>query len=202
MSALTKCDNNTTLRVDSLRMCIDTIILTKGDVNKAALISRHRRKVDRTTLRDSSRCSTLSHRNDLVVTTALVALNINRHGITEAKLSAHKQRNKRLKGLERAAMPANKHREIGRGDIENQLALVTLILINRRVIGIKMGEDRPDDGDGDIGDRVQLIIGKLDTGLIVSGDLRVLSDDLLSVDRRGVLDILFNKLISHNVLHS
>ena len=99
-------------------------------------------------------------------------------------------------------MPTNKHCKIGCGDIENQLTLVALILINRRIIGIKMREDQPDDGDGDIGNRVQLIISKLNASLIVSGDLGVLSDNLLGVDRHGILDILSNKLISHDVLHS
>ena len=77
------------IRIRTLRMGIDGIIATKCDMNQSALISIHGRKRNTLMSTDGTLGGRLSHRGNLVLTTALVALHVDDDRIPKAKLAAH-----------------------------------------------------------------------------------------------------------------
>ena len=190
-----------TFRIDTFGVRIDPIIVTKRDVNKTTLIRTHRRKVYRATLCHSTSGSALRHPDHLIMAAALIALNINGDRIAETELTAYKQGNQSLKGLERATMTTDQDGEIRSSDVKDQLTLITLVLINRRVIGIEVDEDRTHDRDGHICNRIQFLISQLKTGLVVSSDFWIITSDLITRRRWGLVFQLCNTLVSHDVLH-
>lgn len=76
-------------------------------MNKAALISIHRRKRNGAMLTNSTRCSRVSHRNNLVMAATLVAFHVNNKWIPETKLTANQERNENLQGFESTSMTSN-----------------------------------------------------------------------------------------------
>lgn len=62
-------------------------------------------------------------------------------------------------------MTANENSEIRSSYIQNQFTLVTLILIDRRVRRIEVRKDGTQNGNSNIGNGVELLIGQLFTSL-------------------------------------
>ena len=93
-------------------MSFNSVIVTKRNMNKTALIRSHGRKTDCTLLLDSTSGSGLSHGNNLIMATALIALNINRNRIAEPELSTDQQRDHRLQGLKRAPMTSDENSKV------------------------------------------------------------------------------------------
>lgn len=159
-------------------MSIDGIIATKCNVNQSALVGIHGRKRNTLMSADGTLGSRLSHGGNLVLSAALVSLNIHYNRIPKAKLAAHQQREHNLKGIKGTTMTANENSKIRSGNIQNQLALVTLVLINRRVGGIEVRKDGTQNGNRNIGDGVELLIGQLFTGLVALCNLRIIARNL------------------------
>ena len=184
------------IRVRPLRMSIDGIIATKCYVNQSTLIGIHRRKRNALMGTDSTLGSRLSHRGNLVLTAALVPLNIHHNRIPKAKLAAHQQREHNLQGIKGTTMTTNKDGKIGSGYIKNQFAFVALILINRRVRSIEVRKDGTQNGNRNIGNGVKLLIGQLFTGLVALCNLGIIARNLRGNLLKHILDDLFR----HNVL--
>ena len=87
------------IRVRTLRMGIDGIIATKCDMNQSALIGIHRRQGNNLMSANSALGGGLCHRSNLVLSTALIALDVNDDRIPKAKLAAHQQRKHNLKSI-------------------------------------------------------------------------------------------------------
>ena len=98
-------------------------------------------------------------------------------------------------------MTTDQYGKIWSGDVEDQLTLIALVLINRRVIGIEVDEDRTHDRDCHICNRIQFLISQLKTGLVVSSDFWIITSNLITRRRRGLVFQLCNTLVSHDVLH-
>ena len=126
------------------------------------------------------------------MTAALIALDVHGNGIAEPELTADQQREEGLKRLQRLAVTTDEHRQIGRGDIEDKLPLVPVILIDRRILGVKVEQKVTKNGDGEVGDGVELLVGELLTRLAALSDLSVRAANFL-----GYL----LKLVSHVILH-
>lgn len=182
--------------VRTLRMSIDGVIATKCNVNQSALVGIHGRKRNTLMSADGTLGSRLSHGGNLVLSAALVSLNIHYNRIPKAKLAAHQQREHNLKGIKGTTMTANENSKIRSGNIQNQLALVTLVLINRRVGGIEVRKDGTQNGNRNIGDGVELLIGQLFTGLVALCNLGIIARNLRGNLLKHILDDLFR----HNVL--
>lgn len=166
-------NHHMTLRINTLRMRLNPSVVTQGKVHQTALIRSHRRKTYRSLLADSTAGSTLGHLDNLIMATALVALDINHNREAEAELAAHQQREHRLERLERTTMATNQHRKIGSSHIKNDLTVVTLVLVDGRVSGIKMSEQLAKDRYGKINDRIGLLVAKLFASLILNRKLGI-----------------------------
>ena len=146
-------------------MSIDSIITTKCNVNQSALIGIHGRKRNTLMSTNSTLGSRLSHSGDLVLTATLVTLNVDDNWIPKAELTAYQQREHNLKGIKRTSMTTNENSKIGSSYIQNQLALVAFILIDRRVGGIEVRKDGTQNRNRNIGNGVELLISQLFTSL-------------------------------------
>ena len=184
------------IRVRTLRMCIDGIIATKCNMNESALIGIHGRKRNALMSTDGTLGGRLSHRGNLVLTAALVALNVYHNRIPKAKLAAYQQREHNLKGIKGTTMAANENSKIRSRNIQNQLTLVALVLINRRVGGIEVRKDGTQNGNRNIGNGVELLIGQLFTGFVALCNLGIIARNLRGNLLKHILDDLFR----HNVL--
>lgn len=74
--------------------------------------------------------SGLGHRSNLVLSTALITFDVDDDRIPKAKLATHQQGEHNLKSIEGTSMTANENSKIRSSYVQNQLALVTLILID------------------------------------------------------------------------
>ena len=184
------------IRVRTLRMGIDGIIATKCDMNQSALISIHGRKRNTLMSTDGTLGGRLSHRGNLVLPTTLIALDVDDDRIPKAKLAAHQQREHNLKSIEGTSMTTNENSKIRSGYVQNQLALVTLILIDGRVRRIEVRKDGTQNGNSHIGNGVELLIGQLFTSLVTLCNLGIIARDLRGNLLKHILDDLFR----HNEL--
>ena len=185
-----------TIRVRTLGMSVDRVIAAKGNVNQSALIGIHRRKRDALVSAHGSLGRGLSHRRNLVLTAALITLNVHHNRIPKAKLAAHQQGEHNLESIKSATMTADKDGKIGSSYIQNQLTLVALILIDRRVGGIEVRKDGTQNGNRNIGNGVKFLIGQIFTSLVALCNLGIIARDLRGNLLKHILDDLFR----HNVL--
>ena len=184
------------IRVRALGVSIDCIITTKRNMNQSTLIGIHRRKRYTLMSTDSALGSRLSHSGDLVLTATLITLDIDDNRIPKAELTTYQQREHNLKGIKRASMTTNENSKIRSSYIQNQLALVAFILIDRRVGGIEVRKDGTQNGNRNIGNGVELLIGQLFTSLVALCNLGIIARDLRGNLLKHILDDLFR----HNVL--
>lgn len=184
------------IRVRALGVSIDCVITTKRNMNQSTLIGIHRRKRHTLMSTDSALGSRLSHSGDLVLTATLITLDIDDNRIPKAELTTYQQREHNLKGIKRASMTTNENSKIRSSYIQNQLALVAFILIDRRVGGIEVRKDGTQNGNRNIGNGVELLIGQLFTSLVALCNLGIIARDLRGNLLKHILDDLFR----HNVL--
>lgn len=93
-------------------------------------------------------------------------------------------------------MTTNENSKIRSGYVQNQLALVTLILIDGRVRRIEVRKDGTQNGNSHIGNGVELLIGQLFTSLVALCNLGIIARNLRGNLLKRILDDLFR----HNVL--
>ena len=188
---LHKRDDNATLRLRTFGVRIDAVVVTKSDMHQATFVSAHRRQAHRAVLANGTRGSRMSHGDNLVMSTALIAFDIDSNRITESKLAAYQQREDRLERLERTPMTTDQHGEVGSGDIEDKLPLIPLVLIDGRLTGIEEGQQVAKDRNGNIGDCVELLVGLLLASLVAFGNRSIFPSrrflDLLNLVRHGTL---------------
>lgn len=139
-------------------MGLNPCVLTKRKMNKATLVGIHGLKGYGPMLTNSSGCSTLCHLGDLIAATALVALDIDHDRESEAKFAAQQQREHSLEGFKRTAMTADENGKIGSSDVEDDLTLVTVVLINRRISSIEEAQELTKNGKSDIYERIDLFV--------------------------------------------
>lgn len=184
------------IRVRTLRMSIDGIIATECDMNQSALIGIHGRKRNTLMSANSTLGSRLSHGCDLVLTAALISLNVHHNGIPKAKFTAHQKREHDLKGIKRTTVTTNENSKVRSRYVQNQLALIALILIDRRVGGIEVRKDGTQNRNRNIGNGVKLLISQLFTSLVALCNLGIIARNLRGNLLKHILDDLFR----HNVL--
>ena len=85
--------------IRALRMRVDSIVTTKGNMNQSTFIGIHRRQRNTLMSANSALGGGLGHRGNLVLSTALIALDVNDDRIPKAKLAAHQQRKHNLKSI-------------------------------------------------------------------------------------------------------
>lgn len=184
------------IRVRTLRMSIDSIIATKCNVNQSTFVGIHGRQGNTFMSANSALGSGLGHRSNLVLSTALITFDVDDDRIPKAKLATHQQGEHNLKSIEGTSMTANENSKIRSSYVQDQLALVTLILIDRRVGGIEVRKDGTQDGNRNIGNGVELLIGQLFTSLVALCNLGIIARDLRGNLLKHILDDLFR----HNEL--
>ena len=182
--------------IRALRMRVDSIVTTKGNMNQSTFISIHGRQGNTLMSANSALGSGLGHRSNLILSTAIITLDVDDDRIPKAELAAHQQREHNLKGIKGTTMTANENSKIRSRNIQNQLTLVALVLINRRVGGIEMRKDGTQNGNRNIGNGVELLIGQLFTGLVALCNLGIIARNLRGNLLKHILDDLFR----HNVL--
>lgn len=182
--------------IRALGMRVDSIVATKSNMDQSTFIGIHGRKRNTLMSADGTLGSRLSHGGDLILTATLVSLDVHYNRIPKAKLAAHQQREHNLKSIKSATMTANENSKVGSRYIQNQLTLVALILIDRRVGGIEVRKDGTQDGNRNIGNGVELLIGQLFTSLVALCNLGIIARDLRGNLLKHILDDLFR----HNVL--
>ena len=138
----------------------------------------------------------LGHGCNLVLSTALIALNVDDNRIPKTKLAAHQQREHNLKSIEGTSMATNKNGKIRSSYIQDQLALITLILIDGRVRSIEVRKDRTQNGNSNIGNGVEFLISQLFTSLVALCNLGIIARDL----RGNLLKHILDNLFRHNEL--
>ena len=79
----------------------------------------------------------------------------------EAERAAQERGYDHLERIERAAMTANEHSKVSAIDIEDELAVVSVVLIDARTGLTEVGKDVLDRADGCIGDEIELVVGEL-----------------------------------------
>ena len=90
-------------------------------------------------------------------------------------------------------MATDKNREIRCSYIEDELAFITVVLIDGRISRIEVNENAAQHGDGNIGNGVELLVGQSDASLVMSSNLRVVTGvgivlyDVLNILRHGIL---------------
>lgn len=164
-------------------MGINLSVITKRDMNETTLIGGHGRKLYRPTLAQSASGSRLRHRNNLILAATLISLDINYNRITKTELPTHKQREQGLKSLKRTTMATDQDSKVGSSNIKDQLALITVILIDGRVGGVEVSKNGAQNRNGDIGDSVELSIGKHLAGFIALRKHLKINQGLLGNDR-------------------
>ena len=184
------------IRIRALGMRVNGIVAAKGNVNQTTLIGIHGRQGNTLMSADGALGSGLGHGSDLVLSAALITLDVDDDRIPKAKLAAHQQREHNLKGIEGASMATNENSKIRSSYIQDQLTLVTLILIDGRVRRIEVRKDRTQNGNSNIGNGVELLIGQLFTSLVALCNLGIIARDLRDNLLKHILDDLFR----HNVL--
>lgn len=162
-------NNNPTIRVLTLRVGGNGVIVDKGKVNKPALISVHGSHGN-SSLLASLRSSSPSKTLNLRLPAGLIALDINNDGIVKLKPAAHQGRKNHLKRIKRATMAANKYREIPAVNIKDQLAVIAVVLVDRALSLTKETEELAKILNSDIRNLIGLIIGQLDAGLKMLAD--------------------------------
>lgn len=182
--------------IRALRMCVDSIVTTKGNMNQSTFIGIHGRQGNTLMSANSALGSGLGHRSNLVLSTALITLDVDDDRIPKAKLTAHQQGEHNLKSIKGTSMTANENSKIRSGYVQNQLALVTLILIDGRVRRIEVRKDGTQNGNSHIGNGVELLVGQLFTGLVTLCNLGIIARDLRGNLLKHILDDLFR----HNEL--
>lgn len=182
--------------IRTLGMRVDGIIATKGNVNESTLVGIHRRERNTLMGANGTLSSGLGHRCNLVLSTALIALDVDDNRIPKTKLAAHQQREHNLEGIKGTSMTANKNGKIRSSYIQDQLALVALILIDGRVRRIEVRKDGTQNGNSNIGDGVEFLISQLFTSLVALCNLGIIARDLRGNLLKHILDDLFR----HNEL--
>lgn len=182
--------------IRSLRMRVDSIVTTKGNMNQSTFIGIHGRQGNALMSANSALGSGLGHRSNLVLSTALITLDVDDDRIPKAKPAAHQQGEHNLKSIKGTSMTANENSKIRSGYVQNQLALVTLILIDGRVRRIEVRKNGTQNGNSHIGNGVEFLIGQLFTSLVTLCNLGIIARDLRGNLLKHILDDLFR----HNEL--
>ena len=164
------CSNdNPTIRILTLGVSGNGVIVDKGKVNQPTLIGVHGSHSD-STLLTSLRSGGPGKTLNLRLPARLIALDINNDGIVELKPAAHQGRKNHLKRIERTAMTANEHRKIPAVNVKDQLAVITIVLVDRALSLTKETEELAKILNSDIRNFIGLIIGQLDAGLKMLAD--------------------------------
>ena len=93
--------------------------------------------------------------------------------------------------------------KVATGDVEDQLALVSVVLVDRDLVLAEAGKDRANVADGGVGNLVDLVVGELDALLEVLANGSELVSGSLSLDNGGALlghglaDLLANLVVHH-----
>lgn len=162
-------NDNPTIRILTLGVSGNGVIVDKSKVNKPTLIGIHGSHSN-STLLASLRSGGLGKTLNLRLPAGLIALNINNDGIVELKSAAHQGRKNHLKRIERTAMAANEHRKIPTVNVKDQLPVITIVLIDRALSLTKETEELAKILNSDIRNLIGLIIGQLDAGLKMLAD--------------------------------
>lgn len=180
-------------------MGFNSSVIAKRDMHQTTLVGTHRRKSNRSMLTHGTGGSRVSHRSNLIIATALITLDINHHRITEPQAAAHNQREHRLQRLKRTTVTPDEYSQIGSSNIEDQLAVIALILIDRGIFGIKMLQNIANHRQRNISDGIELLIGKFLARLIFARNLGILADDLIEGGRRDLILLDFKQFLRHDV---
>ena len=129
-------------------------------MNKPALIGIHRSKLYSAAVLTSLGGGVAGNRLNLIAATALITLNIDNDRIVEANLLGKHGREDNLKSIESHTMTTNKNGEVTTVDVEDQLALVTVIFINRTIVLTKASQDRPKNLNRSVCDLIYLVISE------------------------------------------
>ncbi len=78
-------------------------------------------------------------------------------------------------------MTADEDGKIGSGDIEDDLTLVTVVLINRRISSIEEAQELTKNGESHIYERIDLLIGQLLTSFVLLLNSSIRTGDNISI---------------------
>lgn len=159
--ALNRSNNNVTLGVDTLRVSSHIHGIPQSQVDETTLVSIHGSKTHRAPALNCLLSIGTSQPLNLIPAATLVALNINNDGIVEANALVKQRGKHNLQGIERHTMAANENGKIPTTHIENELALISIVLINRTGVLAKAGEKGAQNINGNIGNDVELSVIKL-----------------------------------------
>lgn len=162
-------DYNPAIRILTLGVSGNGVIVDKGKVNQPTLIGVHGSHSD-STLLTSLRSGGPGKTLNLRLPARLIALDINNDGIVELKPATHQGRKNHLKRIERTAMTANENRKIPTVNVKDQLPIIAIVLVDRALSLTKETEELAKILNSDIRNLIGLIIGQLDAGLKMLAD--------------------------------
>lgn len=141
------------------RIRFNTLVVTQCHMDQAALVRVHGTQAHFARLTISARSSGVCQRFDLLALAVLIALYIDRNRITISEFAVRNGRNDGLKSFERMTTSSDEDRKISAHDIEDNLILVTLVLIDFRTLCIEVLEHRLKRLDGGISYFIELLFG-------------------------------------------
>jgi hypothetical protein len=142
----------------TLRRSVNAFIVSKSDMNDAALVRSHGAKLHATVLTGGLISCITSNRFQLFALTALITLNINDNRITETNCTNGNSGNQELQSIKGFTMTTNKNRKVVASDVENQLTLIALIFIDGDVTNIEMLENILKSSDSGICDPIKIFL--------------------------------------------
>lgn len=149
-----------TVRIDTLRMCFDSAVVTKSHMDDAALVRSHRPEGNRSVLTIGARSSAQGKTFDLLTLAVLIAFDIDADWIPETNDSMSYGRNESLHSLERMAPAANEDAKIAPDDVENDFTVIALVFVDFCTLRVEMLEDVADNSDASICNLVKLFVGQ------------------------------------------
>lgn len=137
----------------------NTIVIAKSNMNDSTLVRGHRTKLNATLLTGRTICARMGDRLKLLTLARFITLNINDNRISETDRPDSDSGNKELEGVEGFPMAANQNSKITAGNIENKLAFIAFVFVNRNFANIEMLQDILKNSNGSVGDMIEFFFG-------------------------------------------
>ena len=135
------------------------VIIDQGKVDDPALVCIHGSK-SHTALLARTLGSGQRDAAELLLTARLIALDVHDDRIVEVDVGAHERGEDHLESIERATVAADEHGKVSAVDIEDELAVIAIVLIDGRMLLTKKGKDLPKIPNCHVGDLIHLVVGQ------------------------------------------
>lgn len=168
-----------TVRIDALRMCFDSTVVTKRHMNDAAFVRGHRSEGNRSVLAIGARSSAQGKTFNLLTLAVLIAFDIDAYRVPETNDTMSYGRNESLHSLERMTPAANEDAEVAADDVENDFTIITLVFVDFCTLRVEMLENVADNSNSSICNLVKLFVCQ--RFFIIIGGFRIFRNILFAI---------------------